>query len=321
MKRVPWIAISCCCATVILLLVWQGRRRSHSNAGPSAPAQGGALRSSPITLRTNSVPRIDAASVQSSTNALRPVLAAAIGQAQERDFRTRLKAIGQLGSSLPLGEREVLYQHVRDHSEDKWLRPGQGFALKNEILNLLCEQEETPPELADFLFSLWRDTSQPIAMRDYALQHLAPLFSETFQAQQVQIIKELQAAASEIGESYAGTALLALNRIQQENPSAETPPLAPEVRRIVDDPAANLLTRISAVQLSGELNLQEMANAVSQIALDETQAKTLRLAAIGALGRVAGEGETTVLQRIKNQADERLRIAAASALKRLGHSH
>lgn len=75
------------------------------------------------------------------------------------------------------------------------------------------------------------------------------------------------------------------------------------------------------MQLSGELNLQEIANAVSQIALDEAQPNTLRLAAIGALGRVAGEGEAAVIQRIKDEADERLRIAAASALERLVHSN
>jgi hypothetical protein len=314
MKRVPWIAISCCCAAVILLLVWQGRRRSHSNAGPSASAQAGALRSSPITPQTNSVHRSDAVSVESSTNALRPVLAAAIGQAKERDFRTRLHAVGQLGSSLPLGEREVLYQHVRDHSEDKWLRPGQGFALKNDILNLLCEQQETPSELVDFLIALWRDTAQPIPMRDYALQHFAPLFPKVSKEQQARLVKELQAAASQTAESYAGTALLTSTQIQQENPSAGVPSLADEIRQIIDNPAANLLTRIAAVQLSGELNMREMRESCRGIAEDPSQPKTLRLAAIGTLGIIGANDEGSGLETIRERAEEPLRTAATAAL-------
>ena len=318
MKHVPWIAISCCCAAVVLLLVWQGRRRSHSNAYPSAPAQAGALRPNAIVPRTNSVVRSDAASVQSSPNALRPLLAAAIGQAKDRDFRTRLRAIGQLGSSLPLGEREVLYQHVRDHSEDKWLRPGQAFALKNDILNLLSEQQEVPSELVDFLLALWRDTAQPITIRDYALQHFAPLFPKVAQEQQAQLVTELQAAASETAQSYAGTALLTLTQIQQENPSGGVPFPADEIRQIVDDPAANLLVRITAVQLTGELSLRDLASSVNRIVGDQTEQKTLRVAAVAALGRLGGEQGAATLQRIQQEDEERLAVASASALQWLG---
>jgi hypothetical protein len=321
MKRTIWIAVSSGCAAAILFLFWQARTYPHLNLLPSPAAQENALRPSPNNLATNSPTPGSQAAIQASTDSLRPTVVAAIGRTEQRDFRTRLRAIGQLGVSLDFGERQVLYEHVRDRSDDKWLRPGQGFALKNEILNVLCEQQETPPELVDFLVTLWRDASQPIPIRDYAVQHFAPLFSKTNEAQQRRITEELMSAAAEVDESYAGTALITLNRIEQENWSSSLGGWRIQVPQLLDNPVANLSARIAAVQLSGELNLQETTGAVRGIVLDDTQATTLRVAAIAALGRLAGEEHAQVLERIKADTDKRLRFAAESALQRLGTSN
>jgi hypothetical protein len=319
MKRCVWIAVGCSFVAVLCHLVWRTPQPPRSaSAWPNLTQ----LDSVPPGIgapRTNSASGISLPPGRTSADALRPILAAAMGQAQERDFRTRLRAISQLGSRLSRGEREVLYQHLRDPLEDKWLRPGQGLALKNDILNALCEQEETPPELVQFLISLWRDTAQPIPMRDYALQHFAPLFSKAGE-QQALILRELQAAARETGESYAGTALLTWARIWQENPASGAPLMAGEIRQTIEDPAASLLTRIAAVQLSGELNLREVSSLVNRIALDKTEQNTLRLAAVAALNRFGSGDRVVTLQRIREEGDERLAMAAVTALQRLGQT-
>jgi HEAT repeats len=252
-----------------------------------------------------------------SSGKLPPLLAAAIGQGPARDFRTRLAAISRLGFRLSLAEREALYAYLRDPSEDKWLRPGQSFALKNDILNALCDQEVPPAELTPFLVALWRDAAQPLVVRDYALQHFAPWYSKVKASQRAQILEELSVAAQATGQSYAGTALIALSRIQREHGTAAAPALSGHIQRLVEDTAGNPLARISAVQLAADLRLEQARNPIRQIALDDSQAETLRLAAIGALGNLGTPEELGGLREIAAGHDERLRMAAVASLRRL----
>ncbi len=319
MKRFVWIAMGCSFIAPLCHLVWRTPQPPRAASASRNLTQMDSVPSGLGTPRANSATGVSLPPMRASANGLRPILAAATGQVQERDFRTRLRAISQLGSRLPKAEREVLYHYVCDPSDDKWLRPGQGLALKNDILNVLCEQEETPPELVQFLITLWRDTAQPIPMRDYALQHFAPLFSKA-KEQQALILKELQAATKETAESYAGTALLTWARIRQEDPASGAPWMAGEIRQIIEDPAANLLTRIAAVQLTGELNLREVSGPLNRIALNKTEQNTLRLAAVAALSRFESDDGVVTLQRIREEGDERLAMAAVAALQRLGQT-
>jgi hypothetical protein len=222
-----------------------------------------------------------------------------------------------LGSNLSLKERKVLYLYLRDTSEEKWLRPGQSFALKNDILNALCEQEQPPSELTDFLATLWRDSSQPLVLRDYALQHLSPWYSKVDGRERKQIVAELLAAAQDAGQSFAGTALLALSRIRQEEPTVEIPELAERIQHLITDTPGNLLARISAVQLVGEFQIEQARDPIRGIAVDDAQATGLRLAAIAALGSVGTHEESACLREIAAGNDQRLKMAAIAALRRL----
>jgi hypothetical protein len=247
---------------------------------------------------------------------LTPWLAAATGQGVERDFQTRLRAISQLGPNLSAAERTVLCECVRDFKEDKWLRPGQGFALKNDILNVLCEQNPAAAEISAFLVSLWRDVSQPLVIRDYALQHMAPLCSRVSPGARENIVRELLLAAEDVAQSYAGTALIALARIQQQHGLPLVTTLSDRIRNLLENPAANLLARISAVQLAGELRLAEAREAAQSIALDGAQPEVLRIAAVAAVGAIGSKESSLLLTAMANGENQRLRVAAAAAIRR-----
>lgn len=274
----------------------------------------------PLTAPVQTIESGKPAGPSAASEAARPaqesLLATAVGKAQQQHFHTRLAAIDQLGSHLTAGERQALYAYLRDPAEESQLRPGQSFALKNDVLNLLREQAIPPPELTDVLIELFRDASQPLVMRDYALQHLAPWYAKAGPAGGERIVAELQTAASEISRSYAGTALIGWHRIRQENPRAELPPLTQEVLHVVEAESANLLARIAAVQLTGELAIEQGREAVRRIAADASQPPTLRMAAIGALGKAGTEQDGALLARLAVEPDERLQQAAAAALHR-----
>lgn len=316
MNRTFTILLTISILTVAVAVLWRPdlstvarhRQPLESRSLDQDPGRSPATAAAPATLGSSD---------PNASQAHSPQLTAAIGQATEKDFRTRLAAINQLGSNLSLAERNVLYAYLRDTSEEKWLRPGQSFALKNDILNALCEQEQPPSELTGFLAALWRDFSQPLVLRDYALQHLAPWFSKAGVSDREQIIRELIAAARDTRQSYAGTALLALCLISQEEPTAEIPALAGQIQQLITDPTGNLLARISAIQLSGELGIEQAGDPVQRIAVDDTQDTGLRLAAIAALASLESREGRACLSEINAGKNERLKLAASAALRRL----
>ncbi len=267
---------------------------------PASPRQSGAT--SPSTA------------VQDSPSDPTSPLAMAIGKGGPVDFRDRLSAIGRLSPKLSVEERQALYDYLRNSTEDKSLRPGQSHALKNDILNILREQEDPPHELTQVLAALWRDRSQPFVIRDYALQHLASWHVEADAVQRPQIIQELRQAAEQTDQSFAGTALIGLHRIRRENPELAMPPLTDQIGLLVHDDTANHLTRITAVQLAGEENSATLRDSLKRIAVDEAQPPMLRIAALGSLGRLGGDDAAGSLARVANGKDIRLAFAARSAL-------
>lgn len=252
--------------------------------------------------------------VQDSPSDLTSPLAMVIGKGVSVDFHNRLAAIGKLSPRLSVEERRALYTYLQEFTEDKSLRPGQSHALKNDTLNVLREQEEPPHELTQVLAALSRDRSQPFVIRDYALQHLAAWHAKADDIQRPQIIQELREAAGQTDQSFAGTALIGLHRIRRDNPELAMPPLTDQIRLLIQDDAANLLTRITAVQLAGEENSATLRDSLKRIAVDEAQPPTLRIAALGSLGRLGGDDTAGSLTRVANGKDIRLALAARSAL-------
>lgn len=239
----------------------------------------------------------------------------AVGKGTAHDFRSRLDAIGRLGIDLTPEALSIVYGYLRSPDEEADLQPGQSFALKNDLLNLLREQRSTPTGLTQLLLDIRRDEAQPLVMRDYALQHLAPWFTRAGAEERRQILEELRAAAAEIQQSYAGTALLALNRVRQEQPGAEVPPLNNPILKLLGDSSANLLARITAVQLSGSLGLSESGPLVASLAFDESVAPSLRTAAIRAVGALGMPNVEGRLRETSNSHDPRYRLAALAAMK------
>jgi HEAT repeat protein len=90
--------------------------------------------------------------------------------------------------------------------------------------------------------------------------------------------------------------------------------LSAPLSRLIESESGNLLARITAVQLSGRLGMQEEVPTLLRIAHDESQAKTLRIAAVGAVGHLGNTTRDGCLPELASGKDERLRAAAVSAL-------
>ena len=172
----------------------------------------------------------------------------AAGRGLATDFESRLDAIGRLGCHLAASDLAVLYRYLLDPADEPGLLPGQSYALKNDVLNALRAQSQPPPDLARLLIGLYRSGAQPAVMRDYALRHMAPWYSRADAGERADLTATLEAASRDFSQSRAGTALLALVRIQRENPTACVNPVNNQVFALLHDDGANLCPRITAAQ-------------------------------------------------------------------------
>jgi hypothetical protein len=213
-------------------------------------------------------------------------VATAVGRGLARDFESRLEAIHQLGCHLAASDIAVLYRYLLDPAYEPWLQPGQSYALKNDILNALRAQSLPPPELTHLLVALYRSTGQPVVMRDYALQHIAPWYARAGAGERAELVATLEAASREHAQGYAGTALIALVRVQNENATACVGSLTNRILEILRDDAASLCARITAVQLCGLLNLTTTLVDLRGLAAGPRRPPTLRLAAMASLRTV-----------------------------------
>jgi len=136
-----------------------------------------------------------------------------------------------------------------------------GQALKNTILDKLCEMNPPPDWLMDALTQIYRDTSHSEVLRDYAVQHAVSYYEQTERSAKegrgsdptalARTEALLWEAINETGNSIAGTALLGLARLSEGNPGFNQPKIRAAAVQLMKDPTAGELSRITAMQVSG----------------------------------------------------------------------
>ncbi len=189
-------------------------------------------------------------------------------------------------------------------------------ALKNDVLNLLRNQATLPDGLVDLLMEMFACNEQPSAVRDYALQHLGALQKDDLDAQQRRNCRDVfVAAAKDIREPFAGTALYSLAAIEQMSKTQEA-----ELRRLTVaacGAAANPLARMSALQLAGERGYREVLPVVRKLLDGSRRNAVTDMVAVGTLGLLGGREDLSRLERVKTCGGQRLRPAVEVAIRRI----
>jgi hypothetical protein len=239
-------------------------------------------------------------------------------------FQKRLEAIHRLGSGLDSREIRALIQFLLErHAEDD-LQTGQ--VVKNDLLDLLCSHEPLLFEMSGVLTRLFRDKTQHIVVRDYALQHMAPFYehlargadpgNSTVATAMEGMRQAIRDAMSEADSSLAGTALLAWKHLSPTFAEFSRSELASEAVRLAGENEAGELTRLTAIQVCAHLQIPE-ANAIAVSLATTGNSVPLRISAIGALGVLGTQAELGLLEGLATQGHERLKRAARSALRAL----
>jgi hypothetical protein len=216
----------------------------------------------------------------------------------------------------PANEAERLMAELRDHAPTT-IRPELMRAHKDAMLERLHDMEPLPEGVADFFVELYRDANQDEAVRDYALQHMGPLYERLLalpdrEADRGTLRNEMWSAAASGEGTYGGTALLALAHLGDQTPDIDRDRLRAEALRLAAEGDAP--SRIAALSLCARLDAAEVLPA-ARLAVEDRTNLPLRMAALNALARLGGDDDLARLRELAaDPADATLRAAAQRAL-------
>ena len=216
-------------------------------------------------------------------------------------------------------------------------------ALKNDVMNLLRNQDPPPKGLAETLIamiegrpvagfgrpgragvpppaadgdgtpSLPGNTLHPPIVIDYCIQHLGAMMNELDDERMARVRGVLVRAACEKTKPYSGTALYSLAEDKRATREQEG-----ELKRLtlaLCKPGINNIARIAAIQLAGERGYAEALPVLRDTLSGEKRDAVLDTVCIGSIGLLGNADDIALLERFKG--DARRSAAVDAAIKRI----
>ena len=213
---------------------------------------------------------------------------------------------------LPKEDITVLMTYLQS-TKDR-LRSERIAALKNDVMNLLRDQEPPPKGMVENLIAMFRSGKHPPAVLDYCIQHLGAMQCEiTDDALRRRIRETFVLAARQTRQPYAGTALysLAENKHASQSQKNELKRLTVALCKQGSHPVA----RVSAIQLAGERGYKEILPILRETLSSSRRDAVLDIVSIGSLGLLGDESDLELLSQFSS--DTRRSVAAEAAIKRI----
>lgn len=196
------------------------------------------------------------------------------------------------------------------------LHPAREAALRNDVLNLLRDQEPVPTGLPGLLVDIVRKGRHDATLVDYAIQHLGALQRDLRDVEMVRRVRNaLFDAASGIEKPYAGTALYAL-----ADARAMTDAESRRLRRltvVACSPRANPLVRLSAFQLAGQRGYREVLPEVRSVLRGARRDAVADTVAVGTLGLLGEASDVALIESFAAKGGSRLAGPCAAAIERI----
>ena len=156
------------CMTALLLsaavgVVFASRNRRHPAPPPDVP-----VAQTPAEVRVKAVERNSVAATTTAAFDASRVVAIVCGadKATADRYEARNDALRSIARRRDLPEKDVAALVAYLRSKDNALRPERIAALKNDVMNLLRNQELPPKGLAEALIAMFRSGKHPPAVLD-----------------------------------------------------------------------------------------------------------------------------------------------------------
>jgi len=304
-------------AVLCSLIVWLRHHplTPHSTV-VETPQQARSTEVSRLARPVPAAPIVAARAVTGIPDKIPDSLQSILAPVVETPFAERVKTLRALPPNLTVDEIHSFYTFLSapaqvgsDNREyENWLRNG--------IMDKLVQAPALPAGLPQLLLSIYQDPAQDIVMRDYAVQHIVPVYPHASTEEKGTLQQMLWQATEETGSSIAGTALLALHDLAQDRGELDPNKIGGTALKVAGDDRYGELSRITALQICGRMGVTQ----AEPLILGLTQnagSVPLQISAIAALGDIGNEKSRNHLRQLALQAEPRLMPALASALKKL----
>jgi len=217
---------------------------------------------------------------------------------------------------LPRNDVALLMSYVG--STNDVLRAERAAALKNDVLNLLRNQDPVPEGLAELLVGMLEadEISYPPVELDYCIQHLGALLGDVKETDlRDRIRAALVVAAGRKNLPYAGTALYSLAEDARGGAARDA-----ELKRLtlaLCNPSANAIARIAAIQLAGQHGWREALPTLRKALAGARRDTVVDMAAIGSIGLLGGPEDLPLLASMRVKGGVRLQPAVDAAIGRI----
>lgn len=229
-------------------------------------------------------------------------------------YEARNDALRSIARRRDLPEKDVAALVAYLRSKDNAMRVERVAALKNDVMNLLRNQEPSPKGLAETLIAMFRSGKHPPAVLDYCIQHLGAMQGEiTDDSLRHRIRETFIFAARQTRQSYAGTALYSLSEDKHASQSQKS-----ELKRLTISlckQGSHPVARISAIQLAGERGHKETLPILRETLSSSRRDAVLDIVSIGSLGLLGDESDLELLSQFSS--DTRRAVAVKAAIKRI----
>lgn len=175
--------------------------------------------------------------------------------------------------------------------------PAELASEKNQVMDKLLNQPQTPSDYGDVMIGLYRDKSQDVLTRDFAVQHIG-LYAQALArrgeydadaAESRKLRAALFDAAGETRTIIAAAAFRALADMAVFDPRVDTNRLDSLLAACTADASSDPASRSVAVQLCGERRVRSSRPALEAIGGDSASPAVLRISAIRALALIDGK--------------------------------
>ena len=229
-------------------------------------------------------------------------------------YEARNDALRSIARRRDLPEKDVAALVAYLRSKDNAIRSERIAALKNDVMNLLRNQEPPPKGMVETLIAMFRSGKHPPAVLDYCIQHLGAMQGEITDDSLRHRIREIFVfAARQTRQPYAGTALYSIAQDKRASLSQKN-----ELKRLtiaLCKQGSHPVARVSAIQLAGERGYKEILPILRKTLSSARRDAVLDIVSIGSLGLLGNESDLELLSKFSS--DTRRSVAVKAAIKRI----
>lgn len=241
-----------------------------------------------------------------------------IGQAKDKFYVPRVKAIHALSANMPQDQIDACYEFLYQKLDSQTLPDLQFNGLKNELVFALMKQRKKPAELAGHLVKMYKDKSFDTTWRDYCVQFFGKWYPNApdNQGRKDMVAGLWDALKNERGTRIAGAASSQLCFLSRKYPEFSKDDVSAASLDALTDPACANISKVPLLQTCAILGNEKALPVARKIAAVERD-PLLRASAIAAIGILGNKDDLNFLRELEASRDMRIQKPAKAAIEKI----